>query len=437
MRKSIFRVSVYAIIYIAALVGMGLPTLSWAQATTHSPTELIPASYFGMHIHRADRGTKWPGREIGAWRLWDANVVWLDIEPQPGVWDFSRLDRYVSMAASTGTEIDYPLAMSPPWASARPEEKGVYSKTKKGDAAEPAKLEDWEDMVRTVVRRYKGRIRSYELWNEVNTGTGFYSGTPEALLALQKSAYRIIKQEDPAALFVSPSVVGESDQQLGWFDKYLGLGAGNYADVIGYHMYVPRKPPEEIAGLVQKLRRIMVRHGIADKPLWNTESGYRMDFRQERVVAADPSWPALSPERAEAYVVRALLLGWWAGIDRFYWYAWDNSDLGLIDPAGNVTAAGKAYLTTVRWLVGSSLKSCKRTGPVWVCAIERRGRNAWLVWNEGNDEMPWSVVSLPTVTAWEALSGKTGAIDKTQTVKLDGRPLLLLDSNIAWSEKIK
>ena len=46
-------------------------------------------------------------------------------------------------------------------------------------------------------------------------------------------------------------------------------------------------------------------------------------------------------------------------------------------------------------------------------------------------------VSLPTVTAWEALSGKTGAIDKTQTVKLDGRPLLLLDSNIAWSEKIK
>jgi len=400
-----------------------------------SPSDIIPRTYFGMHFHRADRGTKWPGPEIGAWRIWDANVLWVDVEPQPGTWDFSRLDRYVSMAQSANVELNYLLGFSPPWASARPEEKGVYSKNKKGDVAEPARLEDWENFVRTVVKRYKGRISSYEVWNEVNTGTGFYSGTPEALLALQKAAYKIVKQEDPSALLVLPSVTGEMDRDFEWFDKYLGLGAGKYVDVIGYHMYQPRKAPEELLGLVQKLRAVMARHGIADKPLWNSESGYRMDFGQKKLQVADStSWPALSPERAEAYVVRALVLGWWAGLDRFYWYAWDNYDLGLMDKSGNVMPAGKAYLTTARWLTGASLKSCKRAAPVWVCAVARKGRNGWLAWNETNAEISWPTDSLPA-KAWQTLSGEIGTIDQTKKVKLDGRPLLLLDSNVAWPEK--
>jgi hypothetical protein len=234
---------------------------------------------------------------------------------------------------------------------------------------------------------------------------------------------------------VSPSVTGEIDRDIGWLDKYLGLGAGKYADVIGYHMYQPRKAPEELIGFVQKLRAVMARHGIADKPLWNTESGYRMELRQKKQHGSgDPTWPVLSRERGEAYMVRMLVLGWWAGIDRFFYYSWDHLDQGLLDEDGTVTPAGKAYLTTARWLTGASVKSCKRTEPVWVCAIERKGRSAWLAWNERNEEIQWPTDSLPA-KAWETLSGEIGTIGQAKKVRLEARPLLLLDSDAAWTEK--
>ena len=180
---------------------------------------------------------------------------------------------------------------------------------------------------------------------------------------------------------------------------------------------------------MQKLRAVMARHGIADKPCGtlNRAIGWiSQNFRSQI------NKFALSPERRSLRC--ALVLGWWAGLDRFYWYAWDNYDLGLMDKSGNVMPAGKAYLTTARWLTGASLKSCKRDAPVWVCAVSRKGRNGWLAWNETNAEISWPTDSLPA-KAWQTLSGEIGTIDQTKKVKLDGRPLLLLDSNVAWPEK--
>src|SRR3954447_839071 len=134
MRQSVSPALRNILICLAALGFWTIPTSSNAESVSPSrlPTAIIPHAYFGMHFHRLDRGTKWPGREIGTWRLWDTRVTWVDIEPQPGVWNFSQLDRYVSMGQSAGAELDYVLGMSPPWASSRPEEKGVYSKNKKG-----------------------------------------------------------------------------------------------------------------------------------------------------------------------------------------------------------------------------------------------------------------------------------------------------------------
>src|SRR5580692_6818486 len=87
-----------------------------------TPTATIPDSYFGLHIHHLDRPmpTPWPSMPVPAWRLWDADVTWPDIEPNKGQWQFERLDRYVSLAQQHGTSILLPLGGSPTWASARP-----------------------------------------------------------------------------------------------------------------------------------------------------------------------------------------------------------------------------------------------------------------------------------------------------------------------------
>lgn len=394
------------------------------HATVSSPIRaetVIPATYFGMHFHRADRGTTWPGKEIGSWRLWDAGTLWIDIEPNAGTLDFSRLDRYVSMAALTSSEILLPFGMTPAWASARPEEKGVY---RRGDTAEPRSMKDWENHVREVASRYKGRIRHYELWNEVNAGTGFFSGTPEAMFALQKSAYAIVKQIDPDAIFVAPSSVGESPHQLRWFEDYLALGAAKHADVIAYHFYQPRKKPEAILELAQKVRAAMTRQGAGHLPLWNTESGYRMALGQTgKAVAADGSWPALDAATAEAYVARALILGWWAGIDRFYWYAWDNRELGFVNAAGETMPAGRAYLSVARWMTGTRMRNCRVEAEIWRCELLRDGRRAWLAWHAGNAPRAWQVIDA-SVTHVEMLDGSTSELGQGRTVQIDGRPRL-------------
>ncbi|MBU1397248.1 MAG: beta-galactosidase [Gammaproteobacteria bacterium] len=394
----------------------------------------IPASYFGMHIQRADRGTAWPGKEIGSWRLWDARVNWVDLEPRPGEWDFSRLDRYVAMAGLAGAEVLMPFGMTPAWASARPTDKGIYRP--QGDTAEPRRIEDWERYVRTVANRYKGRIRHFEVWNEVNAGTGFFGGTPHAMFELQKAAYQIVKEVDPDAVLVSPSSVGEAAHQLAWFEDYLALGAADYADVIGYHFYQPRKKPEAIVGLVQKVKAAMARRGAGAKPLWNTESGYRMDLGHKKLVGADPSWPALDPQQAEAYVARALILGWWAGLDRFYWYAWDSVDLGLVHPDGQVTPAGRAYLATARWLIGARMRGCEESRGVWVCELNRDGRRAWLVWNENDTSKEWRATTLRGAKAVETLRGDHRLLKQDAELPLDGTPQLLTEDEDVWGKAL-
>lgn len=412
-------------VFLASVVALLLASangLTFAEPATARPIKVIPPTYFGMHIHRADRGTPWPGRQIGSWRLWDANVTWADLEPIPDQWDFSRLDRYLAMANLTGTEVLMPLGMTPIWASARPTEKGTYRPH--GDNAEPKNIGDWERYVRKIATRYKDRISHFEVWNEVNAGTGFFSGTPKAMFDLQKAAYRTVKAVDPAAVLVSPSSVGEAPHQLQWFENYLALGAGNYADVISYHFYQPRKKPEAIIELVHKVKATMGQHGAGDKPLWNTESGYSMDYGQKRVGAADPSWPALSPDVAEAYVSRALILGWWAGLDRFYWYAWDNSDLGFLQPDGKSSPAARAYLTVANWMVGTSMPTCSEKNDVWTCELIRARQRTWVVWVASDTAQSWRV-SFDEARAVETLNGQRKLIPTNRQLTISGTPQLL------------
>ena len=77
------------------------------------PSEAIPLSFFGLHIHHLTEPTPWPRVSFGSWRLWDAYVAWPNVEPQKGQWDFSHLDRDISLAESHGVEILLPLGLTP------------------------------------------------------------------------------------------------------------------------------------------------------------------------------------------------------------------------------------------------------------------------------------------------------------------------------------
>ena len=349
------------------------------------PTNPIPASFFGMHIHKAGKQTAWPSVPIPQWRLWDAHVAWPDMEAREGQWNFSYLDSYLALAKAHETGLLLPLGLSPQWASARPTEKSAYQP---GWAAEPKELDYWDTYVSTVVQHCKGQIHTYEIWNEPNYKP-FWTGSTDQIVVLTHKAHDIIKATDPSAVLVSPAAT-RGALGVEWLDDFLTKGGGRYVDVIGFHFYT--ETPEKMIPLIQLTKAAMTRHNMEALPLWNTETGW-----------SNPN-PFPSPELAAAYLARAYILQWAAGVQRFYWYAWDNHGWVSIETtlpdSKTLTPAGQAYGVIQGWLVGAEMRSCDMSqDQTWVCHLHRAQGDQRIVWNAGG-----STVTFDIPKAWKATS---------------------------------
>jgi len=331
------------------------------------PSHAVQQSYFGMHIHRASSTTPWPAVPFGSWRLWDARTTWPDIEPQRGSWNFSVLDAYLKLAKAHHVQVLLPLGLSPKWASARPYESSIFGP---GKAAEPRILSDWDEYVRKVAEHCKGKVQAYEIWNEPNFNV-FWSGDTATMVELTRRAYQIIKHVDPKASIVSPSATA-SQRGNDWLKGFLAKGGGSYVDVIGFHFYA--ETPEKMVPLIAEVRQTMATNGIGAMPLWNTETGW-----------SKPK-PFPSEELGAAYLVRAYLLNWAAGVQRLYWYAWDNHGFSTIQSTyaddRTLTPAGQAFATVQTWLIGVQLQSCDMDAEhTWTCSLHGAHADRWVIWN--------------------------------------------------------
>lgn len=393
------------------------------------PTVPVPRNYFGLHMHRADAGTPWPAVKFGSWRLWDAYAAWPNLEPQRGNWNFERLDKYVAMAKLTGVEILLPLGLTPRWASVRPDEKSSYSP---GNAAEPYNMDDWRNYVRTVAKRYKGRIRYFEFWNEPNVPWSpqgsFFSGSVESAVALAREAYAVLKEVDADNQLAAPAAVG-GNEHLDWLDRYLAAGGKHYLDVLSYHFYVARGTPEMMLPVIKKVREIAGRHGLANKPLWNTETGWGIENREgiKNKNGLIAGWKHLTAEEGAAYVARALIVGWAAGLERFYWYSWNHDNMGLIEPGDKtLKPAGVAYATVLKWLVGAVMTGCEVVDGLWYCTLRRHdGSINRIVWLEEGVNRHWSPPADWGSREMENLNGVRRPVNPRTKIIITQSPILI------------
>lgn len=339
--------------------------------------------------------------------------MWAELEPNKGDWRFSILDSYVAEAEKRGVEPLLVLGLAPWWA-AGPNSSPSF--LPQAPCSPPQNVSDWQNYVRIVATRYKGRIRQYELWNEAHVKQ-FYCGTEQQMLELARAAYTILKEVDPNNIVISPTGA------WWWLDDFFPIGGGAYCDVIGYHFYVsgsppddPARPPESMLELVQKLRALMSKYNLADRPIWNTEQGW---------------WnKVFSPDEAASYVARSYLLMWAAGIDRQYWYAWDNHtavSLRLTQQDSiTITPAGRAFAEVQKWMLGADLNSCAANSDgTWICALTRTGGyRAWAIWNpkfatEFSPPADWNVTHVRN------LDGTNSALAPGSSVAIDGSPRLI------------
>ena len=333
----------------------------------------IPSSYFSMNIlfHPANR-VPWPSVPIGGWRT--SHVNWAELELAKNQWNFDLLDKYAGWSDQHQLPILMSLTYTPPWASSMPAAPtDVQAGNPSGLSGPPTDMEDWRQFVRTVATRYKGRIRTWEIWNEPNRGKS-WAGSVDNLVDLTREAYRILKEVDPSCTVVSPAPTEKTG--LSFLDSFLAHGGGQYADVIGYHFYVGNDSPEAMVPLIASVKAIMAKNHVANKPLWDTEAGW---------ISKAPA----SDELKAAYVARAFILQWASGVSRYYWYAWEIQNVPIMlvqrDNA-TLTAGGVAFATVQRWMTGAVMTRCTRFDDgLWVCELNNQGVTSHIVWNENQD----------------------------------------------------
>lgn len=407
----------------------------------------IKPFYFGLHVFYLGNPTKWPTVQFGSLRTWDARGTrWHEIESQPGQWNFATLDHYVAESEKHGVDVLLTLGQTPQWASARPNESASHGL---GLAAEPKDNGDWARYVRKVATRYKGRVRYYQIWNEPRfsdmypwRGSGCFSGTTEQMVELSRIAYQVIKQVDPSATVVSPSFDGDR-HAVKKLDKFLQKGGGKYIDAVALHLYLNRSlKPEPMTELIAEIQSVLKQRGYKNLPIWNTESGYIVGPPSSTVRPMTRQGflsRVLVEREAMGYMARAMIIGAWLGLERFYWFAWDSKSMGMLDHGEPRMPNGMAmgYNQLFRWLANVDLTGCTRNADgLWRCTLHDvvSNRAAEIYWSDSGAQEVRVQTLGPIVT--EALDGKAaiheGAARVGITVSVEGTPILVAPGAGYW-----
>ncbi|HEX8815426.1 MAG TPA: hypothetical protein VF753_07995 [Terriglobales bacterium] len=337
----------------------------------------ISSTYFSIIGHQIGDPPWIQVAPFGAFRFWDTNTQWNDLQPTDGPFNWSRLDTWMSQLQSNGiTRAAFTLSGTARWASSDPNDVNAscdYSfpdePSTDGYCAPPSDLNSdgsgpdqyWKNWVAAVTQHLQldGKadgitIDAYEPWNEFtrtpdnSADSVSWEGTDAQLVRMIQDARCIIKGNlggstateassgqtcaevlktvnltapvDPKALFLSPSsgISANAGYQKFW-DAYMTTpGATDAADGFAFHLYDgnPTLPIETglLANLLIFESDPSVVTGVQQgKPIWATEGSW----------AANSNLPGADDQAA--YVARDyLLLFSAANVQRFYWYALDE-----------------------------------------------------------------------------------------------------------------
>lgn len=193
---------------------------------------------------------------------WDADAR----RQRPDVTDPSWLDttafeRWVDAFRANGIEVLAVLVGTARWASSAPDDDTVAYGIPRWAIVMPADVGAWEHMVSTVAQRLRGRVRSWEIWNEPD-GVPFWGSTPAEFATLASVTARALRDVDPSARIVL-NVVDWATESGRDFHLTVLAQAGPQLDVFGFH-YGNQRIAGEAARMLPLLRR--------DAVLWDTEA---------------------------------------------------------------------------------------------------------------------------------------------------------------------
>ncbi|MGH9493880.1 MAG: hypothetical protein ACRD3B_02685 [Candidatus Sulfotelmatobacter sp.] len=406
---------------------------SKATEASYDPTAItsttIPPQYFGVSAHNeVPYGTPWPTMPVYGMRLWDTATGWGQINTAKGVYDWSTLDLWTAAAAAHGDQLIYTFGMTPTFASSGPNDDTCdYGP---GFCYPPIDLnsdgsgtdQHFIDFV-TAIAQHAPSITLWEMWNTPHD-TFQWKGTDAQLVRMTQDAHTYVKKYIPTAQIISPAngqlnypYPGSNCTMPDKMGGYLAAGMGKYIDIVALHTCYTTVP-EDIVPVVQCYQSTMATYNLSSLPLWSTEGAW--GFNTDLAGANNQA----------GFLARLYLLLWSNGVQRHYWYAWDDLNTGTLSSDGVPNSVGTAYTQVENWMSGRTMSTlcAHASSGIWTCGLT--GSNSYAaqaVWHPGGNKsykVPSQYIN------YLDLSGKQHTISSGATVTVGVEPILLQNQTV-------
>jgi hypothetical protein len=399
-----------------------LPPLSSCGTLSYAVPEsrTVPEDYFGIHPSNSEG----PPEKLYEF-LDELGVVWLretfnwsEIEPEKGRWDFSKYDNLVEKSIAAKKKILAILAYDVPW---------IHKDRRIRRSVSGEQLSCYLGYVEEVVRRYRGKIAAYEIWNEPNWL--FWKGSAEDFYELSRTAAAKIREIDPQAMIAAGAFNRVPKKFIrGMFRA----GAMEHVDAVSFHPYDIN--PQGALRLYDRFKKILDEQGYTGV-IWVTEAGYPTG-----------GWypTRVSEDRFPGYVVKTLAGLAVRGAKICCWYQLFNphnqgeapssldSELyfGLAYPNYQLKKGAAAYALCSRYLAGTEYRPGlprRDRIPPSVESLYFRGadRNTLILWNRG---IPLQLtITLPGTgqRLHDIVSGAGQDLGERAVLRVGGAPLII------------
>ena len=189
------------------------------------------------------------------------DFYWQDIEPQKGKFDFGKYDYITKLLCENNIKILAILDYCADWAG-------------KFWNGPPENLDNFVNFAKKVVKRYKNKIKYWEIWNEPDSSIYWQpQDEMKTYLRLLKKTYKAIKEIDPSAKVLLGGLTSGGYYAL---KRIYEMDGKNYFDIVNIHPFVnPLRKDcvKEIKILYKNIRKLMGKFGDEKKKIWFTEIG--------------------------------------------------------------------------------------------------------------------------------------------------------------------
>lgn len=278
-------------------------------------------------------------------------ISWLDIESQPHRYDWRFWDLLVEMASRSHITLLPYVCYTPEWAAASPNEFWHQP---------PKHASDFGKFMTTIARRYRGKIHSWELWNEPDNAQ-FWRGSLDQYISLVVAGANGVHRADATDRIVLGGLAFGPGVFLKGLRQHPEIW--KLVDVVNIHGYLEtwnEDRAERYSDQIEDAARAIDSDGHSPD-LWLAEFGYS-DYRFTERTASDHGVTVIydyehTPRYQAEMLFKAHLLALATGrLSLTAWYRLhdlppsqgvigddNNKHLGILDLKGQPKPAYEAF----------------------------------------------------------------------------------------------